>query len=123
MPTVRIPIMSCPECGTTFNVRQWRALELAREQPKRASLELRLCSSCGLQLATNPEGLDQMDCAMDAEQYAQIWPMSELPGLAYAKDTTIAAQLAATRRRDLRIVVLSAFGIAGAVLGLLAVWW
>lgn len=118
MPTVRIPIMSCPECGTTFNVRQWLALELAGEQPKRASLELRLCSSCGLQLATNPEGLDQMDCAMDAEQYAMIWPMSELPGLAMAQESRI-EQLAADRKRRAITAALAAALLAAVLVAIL----
>jgi len=108
--------MSCPECGATFNVPQWRSLALADEQPKRASLERRICSRCGLVLATNPEGLDDMDCEMDARQYAMLWPHSELPALAFAKE---AQQMAKTARRHLAIACALAALAAAALLAYL----
>jgi hypothetical protein len=121
MPTVKIPIMSCPECGSTFNVQQWRALKFSDEQPKLASLELRLCSCCGLRLATNPEGLDQLDCDMDADEYAMIWPMSELPSLARAREASQLSKLAAAAERRRLIAGALAALLAAALLAALLV--
>lgn len=99
MATVRVPIMSCPDCGQTFDVPQWRALDFADEQPKRETCEHRICDSCGCVLATDPTDLDAMDCRMDANHYAELFPYSELPALAFAQQAQAEAKNAKARLR------------------------
>lgn len=113
MPRVTIPIACCSACQRAYSLEEWRNLEIIRDDPQAraplaakvgATLERRKCSTCACVMAFDVRGLEQLDLTMDADRYADLYPDSELPGLARAEAEALVQRSRRQRRQAFALV-------------------
>lgn len=72
---VAIAITCCPDCSSSYDLEEWRALELRREYTKEdppMAFEVRVCA-CGRDVKTRVDGLEDLDLYMSADAYADAF--------------------------------------------------
>ena len=73
---VPIAIACCSECFVSFDLDEWRALELVgekRTEDPPMHFEKRKCAQCGHVVSTRVDGLEDMDLYMPQDRYAELF--------------------------------------------------
>lgn len=87
---VAIAITCCAECGMSYDIEEWQALELDGEKRTKdpaMHFELRCCAVCRHVISTRVDGLDGLDLFMSADAYAEAFGASRQHRVMYPEPT------------------------------------
>lgn len=78
---VNIPVTSCYSCHTSYDLEEWRGLELVECWIDREYVFERRRCRCGESFATRVDGLEDLELTMASDRYHALFPQAYRPSI------------------------------------------